>query len=223
MSQDEQKKMVAKAALNFIEENMIIGVGTGSTTNYFIDELALIKDKIKGAVASSLASEARLKAHGIPIFDLNAIDDLSLYIDGADACNPYGQLVKGGGAALTREKIIAAASRRFICIIDESKMVKVFGEFPIPIEVLPMARSFVAREIVKLKGNPVYRQNCVTDNGNVILDVHHWVVAEPIHLEQSLNNIPGVVTNGLFAERPAHTVLVGTSTGVKTVTPGLDL
>lgn len=217
MIQDEQKKAVAKAALEYVPENMIIGVGTGSTTNYFIDYLATIKDRIAGTVASSKATEMRLKSHGIPVFDLNTVPEVAIYIDGADAYNPYCQLVKGGGAALTREKILAAASREFLCIVDESKETKIFGTFPIPIEVIPMARSFVAREIVKLEGNPVYRENVVTDNGNVILDVHHWVIAEPIKLERTLNNIPGVVCNGLFADRPANTLLVSTANGIKII------
>jgi ribose 5-phosphate isomerase A len=217
MTQDEQKKQVAKAALEYVPENAIIGVGTGSTVNYFIDYLATIKDRIQGTVASSNATEALLKSHGIPVFDLNAVSEIEIYIDGTDAYNPYRQLVKGGGAALTREKILAAASQKFLCIADESKAVKILGEFPIPIEVIPMARSFVAREIVKLGGDPVYRQNVITDNGNVILDVHHWVIAEPIKLERTLNNIPGIVCNGIFADRPADIVLVCAAEGIKII------
>lgn len=217
MTQDEQKKVVAKAALEYVPENAIIGIGTGSTVNYFIDFLAITKYKIQGAVASSLATEKRLKSHGISVFDLNTVPEVEIYIDGADAYNPYCQLVKGGGGALTREKILAAASRQFLCIADESKETKIFGKFPIPIEVIPMARSFVAREIVKLEGDPVYRQNFLTDNGNIILDIHHWVIAEPIKLERTLNNIPGVVCNGLFADKPANLILVCTTQGIKTI------
>jgi len=214
MSQDEQKQAVAKAALAYVEDNTIVGIGTGTTIHYFIDYLATIKHRIEGTVASSLATEALLKARGIPVFDLNTVPEVALYIDSADACNPHGQLVKGGGAALTREKILAAASQQFLCIIDASKQVKIFGEFPIPIEVIPMARSFVAREIVKLEGDPVYRQGLITDNGNIILDVHNWLIAEPIKLERILNNIPGIVCNGLFADYPAHHVLIGNEEGV---------
>jgi ribose 5-phosphate isomerase A len=216
MTQDEQKQAVANAALGYVEDDMIIGVGTGSTINYFIDLLATIKHRIQGTVTSSIASEKRLKSLGIPTFDLNTVPAPELYIDGADAYNPFCQLVKGGRGALTREKILAAACRQFLCIADESKLVKVFGEFPIPIEVIPMARSFVAREIVKLEGDPVYRQHFVTDNGNIILDVHNWVIAEPIKLERTLNNIPGVVCNGLFADYPAQTLLISTNTGIST-------
>ncbi len=217
MTQDEQKKRVAKAALEYIPENAIIGVGTGSTVNYFIDFLATIKHKIQGAVASSNTTETRLKSQGIPILDLNTVPEIELHIDSADAYNPYCQLVKGGGGALTREKILAAASHRFLCIVDESKEAKIFGTFPIPIEVIPMARSFVAREIVKLEGHPVYRPNFITDNGNVILDVHHWVIAEPIKLERTLNNIPGIVCNGLFADKPADILLISAEKDIKTI------
>jgi ribose 5-phosphate isomerase A len=215
MTLDEHKKAVAKAALDYIPEQAIIGIGTGSTVNYFIDYLALIKHRIEGAVASSIATEARLKSLGIPVIDLNIAGTPVLYIDGADAYNIHHQLVKGGGGALTREKILAAASANFICMVDESKETKIFGEFPIPIEVIPMARSYVAREIVKLGGTPMYRQHFQTDNGNIILDVHHWEILEPIHLEKALNNIPGVVTNGLFADKGANTILVSTKRGVK--------
>jgi ribose 5-phosphate isomerase A len=217
MTQDEQKESAAKAALEYIPENAIIGVGTGSTVNYFIDFLATIKHKIQGAVASSHATETRLKLQGIPIFDLNTALEVEIYIDSADAYNPYCQLVKGGGGALTREKILATASDTFLCIVDESKETKIFGTFPIPIEVIPMARSFVAREIVKLEGTPVYRPHFITDNGNVILDVYNWVIAEPIKLERTLNNIPGVVCNGLFAAKPADTLLISTQQGIKVI------
>ena len=218
MTQDEMKQAVAKAAIEYIEVGSIVGVGTGSTANFFIDELAKIKGKIEGTVASSVASAERLKGHGIDVFDLNAVDGLSVYVDGADESNHYLHLVKGGGGALTREKIVAAASDRFVCIADESKLVHYLGKFPLPIEVIPMARSYVAREIVKLGGEPVLRQNFTTDNGNIILDVHNWEIMEPVKLEQELNNITGVVTNGLFAMRPADVLLLGTKEGVKTLT-----
>ncbi len=214
---DEQKKQAAKAALEYIPENSIIGIGTGSTVNYFIDFIADFKYKIEGAVASSHATETRLKHKKIPVFDLNTVPEVQLYIDSADAYNPYCQLVKGGGGALTREKILAAASHTFLCMVDESKEAKIFGEFPIAIEVIPMARSFVAREIVKLGGLPVYRPDFITDNGNIILDVHDWVIAEPIKLEKTLNNIPGVVCNGLFADKPANMLLIGTPQGIKII------
>lgn len=214
MNPEELKQAAAIAALDYIEENSIVGVGTGSTVQYFIQALAKIKDKIQGAVASSKATETQLKSFGIPLWDLNSVDNIPVYIDGADACNPYRQLIKGAGGALTREKILAAASERFICIIDESKKVKVLADVPVPIEVIPMARSFVAREIVKLGGQPIYREKCITDNGNIILDVHHWVIAEPLKLEHALNNIPGVVCNGIFAERPADIVLISNPKGM---------
>lgn len=214
MNQEALKQAVAIAALDYIEEGMIVGVGTGSTVQFFITALAKMKDKIEGAVASSIATESQLKALGIPVLELNMVNELPIYIDGADACNPYRQLIKGGGGALTREKILASASQRFICIIDESKQMRVLTDKPVPIEVIPMARSFVAREIVKLGGNPIYRQNFTTDNGNIILDVHHWIIAEPIKLEQNLNNIPGIVCNGIFADRKADLVLVSHDQGL---------
>ena len=218
MTQDEMKQAVARAAIDYVEVGTIIGVGTGSTANFFIDELAKIKGKIEGTVASSIASAERLKGHGIPVYDLNAVDSLSVYVDGADESNRYLHLVKGGGGALTREKIVAAASDKFVCIADESKLVDYLGKFPLPIEVIPMARSYVAREIVKLGGEPVLRQDFTTDNGNIILDVHNWEIMEPVKLEQELNNITGVVTNGLFAMRPADVLLLGTEDGVNTLT-----
>ena len=218
MTQDELKQAVARAAIEYVQGGTIVGVGTGSTANFFIDELAKIKGKIEGTVASSVASAERLKGHGIDVFDLNAVDGLSVYVDGADESNHYLHLVKGGGGALTREKIVAAASDKFVCIADESKLVHYLGKFPLPIEVIPMARSYVAREIVKLGGEPVLRQNFTTDNGNIILDVHNWEIMEPVKLEQELNNITGVVTNGLFAMRPADVLLLGTREGVKTLT-----
>ncbi len=217
MTQDEMKKAVAKAALEHVVPDTIIGIGTGSTANHFIDFLAEIKHKVAGTVASSVASAERLKKHGIPVLDLNEVSEISVYVDGADETNRRMHLVKGGGGALTREKIVAAASGKFVCIIDETKIVDVLGKFPLPVEVIPMARSYVARELVKLGGNPVYRDGFVTDNGNVILDVHGLAIQEPTELEARLNNIVGVVTNGLFALRPADVVLVGTPNGVKTL------
>lgn len=215
MTQDEQKKLVAEAALEYVQAGTIVGIGTGSTANHFIDGLARIKHKIDGAVASSEASAERLRGHGIEVLDLNAVGDIPLYVDGADETNRYLQLIKGGGGALTREKIVAAASRTFVCIADESKLVDILGTFPLPVEVIPMARSYVAREIVKLGGRPVLRDGFVTDNGNVILDVHNLQILEPAQLETQLNGIAGVVTNGLFACRPADTVLLGGPNGVR--------
>jgi ribose 5-phosphate isomerase A len=218
MTQDELKALVGKAAVEYVEEGSIVGVGTGSTVNYFIDELATIKHKIQGAVSSSEASTERLKSHGIEVFELNDVDRIPVYVDGADESNHLLQLVKGGGGALTREKIIAAVAEKFVCIADESKLVRRLGEFPIPIEVIPMARSYVAREVVKLGGDPVYRTGFTTDNGNVILDVHGFEINEPIKLERLLNNIVGVVTNGLFAERAADVLLLGKQDSVETLT-----
>lgn len=218
MTQDELKALVGKAAVEYVEEGSIVGVGTGSTVNYFIDELATIKHKIQGAVSSSEASTERLKAHGIEVFELNDVDRIPVYVDGADESNHLLELVKGGGGALTREKIIAAVAEKFVCIADESKLVRRLGEFPIPIEVIPMARSYVARQVVKLGGDPVYRTGFTTDNGNVILDVHSLEINEPIKLERLLNNIVGVVTNGLFAERAADVLLLGKQDSVETLT-----
>ena len=215
MTQDELKQLVAKAAIEHVVPGTIIGVGTGSTANFFIDELAKIKGKIDGTVASSVASAERLKGHGIPVYDLNAVDGVSVYVDGADEANQHMQLVKGGGGALTREKIVAAASKKFVCIADESKLVDILGAFPLPVEVIPMARSLVAREIVKLGGEPVLREGFTTDNGNIILDVHNLEIMEAVKLEQALNNLVGVVTNGLFAMRPADILLLGTRDGVR--------
>ena len=208
MTQDELKRKVAEAALPYIKGVGIIGVGTGSTVNHFIDFLADFKNDIEGAVSSSEASTKRLKDLGIPVLDLNEVGTLDIYVDGADEVNPHKQLIKGGGAALTREKIIAAASDKFICIADGSKCVDVLGAFPLPIEVIPMARSYVAREIVKLGGQPVWRENCVTDNHNHIIDVHNLNILEPTKLEAIINNITGVVCVGLFSARPADVVLV---------------
>jgi len=217
MTQDEMKKAAAKAALEYVEAGSIIGIGTGSTANHFIDLLAGIKGKIDGTVASSNASAERLKKHGIPVLDLNAAGDLSLYVDGADESTRHLHLIKGGGGALTREKIVAAASKKFICIADESKLVDVLGKFPLPVEVIPMARSYVARQIVKLGGQPVLREGFTTDNGNLILDVHNLKIMNPVEMEGKLNNIVGVVTNGLFAMRPADVLILGTPSGAKTV------
>ncbi|MCL2918929.1 ribose-5-phosphate isomerase RpiA [Shewanella litorisediminis] len=218
MTQDEMKKAAAWAALKYVEKDSIVGVGTGSTVNHFIDALATIKAEIEGAVSSSEASTAKLKALGIPVYDLNSVDRLSVYVDGADEINGQMDMIKGGGAALTREKIVAAVADKFICIVDNTKEVAILGDFPLPVEVIPMARSYVARELVKLGGDPVYREGVVTDNGNVILDVHNMKIMEPKKLEQQINGIVGVVTNGLFAHRGADVLLVGTPDGVKTVT-----
>ncbi len=217
MTQDELKQAVAKAAIEYVEDNTIVGVGTGSTANYFIDFLAEIKDRIEGTVASSEATKQRLENHGIRVFDLNTVDDIPVYVDGADESDRNLCLIKGGGGALTREKIIAAVAKKFVCIADGSKKVEVLGAFPLPVEVLPMARSHVAREIVKLGGDPVYRQGFVTDNGNIILDIHNMQIAQPVELEAKLNNIVGVVTNGLFARRSADVLLLGTDKGVEKI------
>ncbi len=221
MNQDQLKQAVGQAAVDYIqprlEEDSIIGVGTGSTANCFIDALAKIKHLFEGAVASSDATAQRLKDHGIPVYDLNDVGSLEFYIDGADEINDHLQAIKGGGAALTREKIVAACSKEFICIADDSKLVPILGTFPLPVEVIPMARSYVARELVGLGGDPVYRQGVVTDNGNVILDVHNLNIQSATQLEERINNIVGVVTNGLFACRPADVFLMGTAEGVKTL------
>ncbi len=219
MNQDEMKKVAAQAALEYLPDGGVIGVGTGSTVNHFIDLLAPLKHKIEGAVSSSEASTERMKAHGIPVFDLNSVGDLEIYVDGADESNKFLHLIKGGGGALTREKIVAAASKKFVCIADESKLVDVMGEFPLPVEVIPMARSYVAREIVKLGGTPVWREGFVTDNGNVILDIQNMHIMEPVKLEEALDHITGVVTNGLFARRPADVLILGTPNGARTIKP----
>ena len=218
MSQDAMKKSVAEAALKYVEAGTVIGIGTGSTANFFIDALAEIKHKIEGTVASSVASAERLKKHGIPVLDLNAADDIAIYVDGADEATRFLHLIKGGGGALTREKIVAAASRKFVCIADQSKLVDVLGTFPLPVEVIPMARSYVGRQMVELGGQPVLRQGFTTDNGNLILDVHNLEIIDPPKLEAELNNIAGVVTNGIFALRPADVLLLGTPEGVQTIT-----
>ncbi|MCX7106373.1 MAG: ribose-5-phosphate isomerase RpiA [Methylococcales bacterium] len=216
MTQDELKQKVALAALHYIKDVAIVGVGTGSTVRHFIDYMADLKGQIEGAVSSSEATTAHLKKVGIPVLDLNAVGTLDVYIDGADEVTPHKHMVKGGGGALTREKIIGAASKQFICIVDETKCIDVLGAFPLPIEVIPMARSYVAREMVKLGGQPVWRENFITDNHNVILDVHNLDILDPIKLEQIINNITGVVSNGLFAMRPADVVLIGKGTEVIT-------
>ena len=218
MSPDEKKKAVALAALEYVESGWVIGVGTGSTANHFIDALARIKGKLDGAVASSNATAERLKKAGIPVLDLNATGDLPLYVDGADEATKHLHLIKGGGGALTREKIVAAASARFVCVADDSKLVDVLGQFPLPVEVIPMARSLVARKIVQLGGQPVLRENFKTDNGNVILDVHNLSILNPVELEEKLDHLAGVVTNGLFARRPADVLLLGGDQGVTTLT-----
>ncbi len=217
MSQDDLKRAAAEAALDYIEPGSIVGVGTGSTVNYFIDALARVKHKIEATVSSSEASTERLKAHGILVEDLNMVDELAVYVDGADEVTRHMHMIKGGGGALTREKIVAAVADKFVCIVDESKLVDMLGRFPLPIEVIPMARSYVARELVKLGGQPVYREGFVTDNGNIILDVHNLEILDPPALEAELNQIVGVVTNGLFARRGADVVLLGTEQGVKTL------
>jgi ribose 5-phosphate isomerase A len=217
MTQDEMKKAAAIKALEFIENDSIVGVGTGSTVNYFIDALATIKNKIQGAVSSSEESSKRLKTHGIEVFDLNDVDVLDVYVDGADEITKYMSMIKGGGAALTREKIVAAVAKKFICIADDSKQVELLGHFPLPVEVIPMARSYVARELVKLGGDPEYRQGVVTDNGNVILDVHNLSIIDPKKLEADINAIVGVVTNGLFAQRGADILILGTKSGVSLI------
>jgi ribose 5-phosphate isomerase A len=221
MKQDEMKQAVAEAALAYIqpklEKDTVIGIGTGSTANLFIDALARIKGQIYATVASSESSAARLKSNGIPVYELNTVDSVDFYIDGADESNRALQLIKGGGAALTREKIVAAVAQEFICIADESKLVQTLGNFPLPVEVIPMARSYVARALVKLGGDPIYREGVVTDNGNVILDVYNFAITQPLAMEAKINNITGVVTNGLFAMRPADVLLLGTGDGVKTL------
>lgn len=221
MTQDELKKAVAKAAIDYIaprlERESVIGVGTGSTANFFIDMLAELKNDFDGAVASSEATAERLKSHGIAVYDLNSAGELEFYVDGADETNERLELIKGGGAALTREKIVAAVAKTFICIADDSKMVGILGAFPLPVEVIPMARSHVGREIVKLGGDPVYREGVVTDNGNIIIDIHNMDISRPIYVEEQLNNIVGVVTNGLFARRRADLLLLGTKDGVKSI------
>ena len=218
MNQLEMKKIAAQAALQFVKPDMIVGVGSGSTVNCFIKALGTLKDQIKGAVAASKNSEALLRQQGIEVFSTNDVSGLDIYVDGADEINPQKMMIKGGGAALTREKIVAALAKNFICIVDSSKQVDVLGStFPLPIEVIPMARSQVARQLVTLGGAPEYREGVVTDNGNIILDVHNFAIMNPVEMEKKLNNIAGVVTNGVFALRPADTVIVGTPDGAKII------
>lgn len=217
MSADRKKQLAAAAALAHVREDEVLGVGTGSTVDLFIDALAARKLRIRGAVSSSERSTTRLQRHGIEVLDLNATGELDLYIDGADESDRHRRLIKGGGAALTREKIVAAASRRFICIVDDSKLVEVLGKFPLPVEVIPMARSYVARELVKLGGQPIYREGVITDNGNQILDIHGLRIVDPVSLERTINQIVGVVTVGLFAQRPADLLIIGTPTGAQTL------
>ena len=218
MTQDELKQAVARAAIEHVPVGCIVGVGTGSTANCFIDELARIKHRIDGAVASSAASAQRLRKHGIEVLELNNVDDLPVYVDGADEITRHLSMIKGGGGALTREKIVAAVARKFVCIADESKLVDVLGTFALPVEVIPMARSYVAREIVRLGGQPALRHGFTTDNGNVILDVHNLRIMQPLELEGTLNQLAGVVTCGLFARRGADVLLLGTGNGVQTLT-----
>jgi len=218
MSQDSKKQQAADAALEYVTAGSVVGVGTGSTVNFFIDGLARLSPRVAGAVSSSEASSQRLRSHGIAVLDLNETGELDLYIDGADEATRQLHLIKGGGAALTREKIVAAASRRFICIADDQKLVARLGRFPLPVEVLPMARAYVARELARLGGRPVWREAVVTDNGNVILDVHDLTITDPVALESAITQLAGVITCGLFARRPADLLLLGTGTGVQTLT-----
>jgi len=218
MTQDEMKIAAAEAAMEYVESGMIVGVGTGSTANHFIDALARMKHDIEGAVASSIATEERLKSHGIRVMELNNAGQLSLYVDGADESDKHLNLIKGGGGALTREKIVAGASNKFICIADDTKLVDVLGKFPLPVEVIPMARSFVAREIVKMGGQPILREDFTTDNGNIILDVKGLKILEPVKMEDDFNKIAGVVTVGLFARRSADVLILGTPTGARIIT-----
>jgi ribose 5-phosphate isomerase A len=218
MTQDEFKKAAAKAAIAHVPEDCVVGVGTGSTANFFIDELARIKGRLEGAVASSEATAARLKAAGIRVFDLNSVDELPVYVDGADEITRHLHMIKGGGGAVTREKIVAAVASKFVCIADEAKLKDLLGAFPLPVEVIPMARSYVARELVRLGGHPELRQGFTTDNGNIILDVRGLAIVNPVALEGEINQIVGVVANGLFARRGADVLLLGTRDGVKTLT-----
>ncbi len=217
MQQDELKKAVAWAALDYVAAGTIVGTGTGSTVAHFIEALGSIRDKIKGAVSSSEASSAQLKKFAIPLFDCNQVDGLDIYVDGADEINPQKQMIKGGGAALTREKILAAIARKFICIVDASKQVDVLGKFPLPVEVIPMARTYVSRQLIQLGGKPVHRQHVITDNGNLILDVHNLRISDAVALEDKINGIAGVVTVGLFARRAADVVLVAAAGGIKVI------
>jgi len=217
MNQDQLKKSVAEAALKHIVEDAVVGVGSGSTVNFFIDALAALKGRIEGAVAASEASAARLKQHGIRVFDLNSVDELPVYVDGADEVTEHLHMIKGGGGALTREKIVAAVAKRFVCICDASKLVPVLGRFPLPVEVIPMARSYVGRELLKLGAHPELRQDFRTDNGNLVIDCHGLTLLDPPKMEAELNNIAGVVTNGIFARRGADVLLLGEASGVRTL------
>ena len=217
---DDQKRAAAAAAIAYVPAGCIIGVGTGSTANHFIEELARIRTRVEGAVASSESSAQRLRAAGIPVLDLNSVDELPVYVDGADEITRRLHMIKGGGGALTREKIVAQVARSFVCVADGSKLVEVLGRFPLPLEVIPMARGLVARELAKLGGRPRLREGFVTDNGNIVLDVHNLEIPHPVELEERLNQIPGVVTNGLFARRGADVLLLGTAQGVKTLRQG---
>jgi ribose 5-phosphate isomerase A len=219
MTQDELKQAVARAAIKYVVDDAYVGVGSGSTATFFIDELAKIKHRIKGAVASSVKTADRLKANGIYVDDLNNVSDLPVYIDGADEVTEHGAMLKGGGGALTREKIVAAVARKYVCIVDASKLVPVLGKFPLPVEVIPMARSYVARQLVLLGGQPEWRMGFTTDNGNVILDVSGLSITDPVKLEATINNIVGVVTVGLFARRGANVILLGAADGVRTLSP----
>ncbi|MDA8225742.1 MAG: ribose-5-phosphate isomerase RpiA [Betaproteobacteria bacterium] len=218
MDQNDMKRAVARAAIDFVPQG-IIGVGTGSTANFFIDELAGIKGRFDGAVASSEATAQRLRSHGIKVFELNEVGDLDVYVDGADEITRHMHMIKGGGGALTREKIVAACSRQFVCVADQTKLVDVLGQFPLPVEVIPMARSYVARQLVKMGGQPRLREGFVTDNGNVILDVVGLNILDPVRMESDINQIVGVVTNGLFARRGADILLMGTPSGVEMLRP----
>ena len=217
MTQDEQKRAAAKAAIQYVPAGCIIGVGTGSTANYFIDELAGIKQNLEGAVASSETTAHRLRDRGIEVLDLNSVDELPVYVDGADEITEHLHMIKGGGGALTREKIVAAVARKFICIADQSKLVPILGKFPLPVEVIPMARGYVAREITRLGGQPALRQGFTTDNGNVILDIHGLQILDPVELESTLNQITGIVMNGLFARRGADILLLSSENGIRTI------
>jgi ribose 5-phosphate isomerase A len=223
MDQNELKKAAARAAASYVEDRLdertVIGVGTGSTANYFIEFLGKFRDRINATVASSTETAKNLRALGIPVMDLNTVDEVTVYVDGADEANKFLQLIKGGGGALTREKIIAAVAREFVCIADESKFVRVLGRFPLPVEVIPMARSHVGRQIVKLGGDPVYREGFTTDNGNIIIDIHNMDIVDPRKLEQDLNQITGVVTNGIFAARAADRLILAGKEGIRTITP----
>jgi len=217
MTQDELKQSVAREAIKYIVDNEVIGVGSGSTANFFVDELGKVRNRIAGAVASSEKTAERLKRHGVRLFDLNSVNELPVYIDGADEITEHLAMIKGGGGALTREKIVAAVAKKFVCIADESKLVPVLGKFPLPVEVIAMARAYVARQMVRLGGQPKLREGFATDNGNIVLDVWGLSILNPVELETAVNNIAGVVTNGLFARRGADVLLLGTRTGVRTI------